>query len=94
MEVYGSRFKKIREFNLSLLHKWCWRLRQEKRCLWYSVLASRYGVKGGSLGDGGRIASVWWNDFLTIQRGDGQGVGYWFTDHIRCEVGDGVKTLF
>jgi hypothetical protein len=37
---------------------------------------------------------VWWNNLLTIQRGDGEGVGRWFTEHIRREVGDGMETLF
>lgn len=67
---------------------------RKKNCLWYRVLAARYGAEGGSLGDEGRLASVWWSNLLSIQRGDGDGVGSWFTDHLQREVGDGVETLF
>ena len=79
---------------MSLLCKRCWRLTEKIVCLWCRVFVSRYGVEGGSLGDGWRLASVWWNNLLSIQRGDGEGVGRWFIDHIRCELGDGVETLF
>jgi len=50
--------RRIREFNLSLLSKWCWRLWEEKGCLGYRVLVARYGVEGVSLGNVGRLSSV------------------------------------
>jgi len=43
---------------MSLLGKWCWRLREEKCCLWYRVFAGRYGVKRGSLGGGTSFSVV------------------------------------
>jgi len=30
----------------------------------------------------------------SIRRGDGEGVGSWFNDHLRQDVGGGVDTLF
>jgi len=42
-EEGGMGVRRIREFNLSLLSKWCWRLRVKKGTLWYKVLAARYG---------------------------------------------------
>jgi len=50
--------RRIREFNLSLLGKWYWKLREEKGCLWYRVLAARYGEEGGTIGNGEKLASV------------------------------------
>jgi hypothetical protein len=40
-EDRGLGVRRIREFNLSLLGKWCWRLKEEKGCLLYKVLAAR-----------------------------------------------------
>jgi hypothetical protein len=48
--------RRIREFNVSLFGKWCWRLKGEKGCLWYIVLTARYGEEGGSIGIEGRLA--------------------------------------
>jgi hypothetical protein len=63
---------------------------EEKGCLWYTVLAARYGEEGGTIGDGGRLASVWWNNLSSIRGDDGEGVGSWFNDDLRLEVMDGV----
>jgi len=62
--------------------------------LWYRVLAARYGEEGGSIGNEGRLTSVWWSNVLSIKGGDGEGVGSWFTDHLQRKVGNGVGTLF
>jgi len=42
-EYGGLEVRKIRKFNLALLSKWCWRLKEERGSLWYRVLAARYG---------------------------------------------------
>jgi hypothetical protein len=47
-EVGGLGVRRIREFNLSLLGKWCWRVATERHGLWFNVLANRYGVVGGA----------------------------------------------
>jgi len=38
----GLGVKRLRQFNLSLLGKWCWRSMVDKYGLWYSVLKARY----------------------------------------------------
>jgi len=58
--------RRIKEFNMSLLGNWCWRLRGKKGFLWYRALAARYGEEGGTIGIEGRLASVWWNNLLCI----------------------------
>jgi len=65
-----------------------------KRCLWYGVLTARYGEEAETIGDGERLASVWWSSLLSITRDSNEGVGCWFTDHLRREVRDEVGTLF
>ena len=46
-EVGGLGVRRIREFNLALLGRWCWRLLVDSSSLWFRVLAARYGVEGG-----------------------------------------------
>jgi len=84
----------IREFNLALLAKWCWRMRVENRILWYRVLASRYGEVGGIIAKEGQFNSVWWNNLINIKNGAGVGGGWWFDTNVGWEVGDGTQTLF
>lgn len=56
----GSGVWGIREFNLALLGKWCWRMRVENRSLWYTFLAARCGEVGGIIAEEGQFNSVWW----------------------------------
>ena len=55
---------------------------RKKGCLWYKVLAARYGEDGGTIGDRGRISSVWWRNLISIKRGDREGDGIWFNYHL------------
>ena len=48
----GLGVRRLGEFNMSLLGKWCWRMMVDKDGLWYRVLKPRYGEVGG----GGRFA--------------------------------------
>jgi len=48
----------VREFNLALLGKWCWRLLIDRGGLWYRVLVARYGEVDGRLEVGGRSVSL------------------------------------
>jgi hypothetical protein len=54
-EVSGLGVRRIREFNLSLVGKWCWSQGADRLGLWFRLLASRYSlVRGGcKLGSGG-----------------------------------------
>jgi len=45
--------RKLKEFNIVLLGKWCWRLLVDRGSLWYKVLLARYGTVHGRLEDGG-----------------------------------------
>jgi len=42
--------RQLREFNLSLLGKWCWRMLVYRGGFWYRVLATRYGEEAWRLG--------------------------------------------
>ena len=44
--------RRLREFNETLLGKWCWRMLEERSSLWYRVLVARYGEEDGRLGAG------------------------------------------
>jgi len=50
--------RRIREFNLTLLGKWCWRMQVENRSLWYRVLEGRYGEVGGIIVEDRQFNSV------------------------------------
>lgn len=59
--------QRLRKFNFSLLDKWCWRMKVENRSFWYKVLVARYGEVVGSIAEGGRFNSVWWNNLINIR---------------------------
>jgi len=44
--------RKLREFNIALLGKWCWRLLVDRDGFWYRVLVARYGEEAGRSGAG------------------------------------------
>jgi len=54
-EVGGLGVRRIREFNVALLRKWCWRMLVERDSLWFKVLSDRYRVADGRLRDGGAM---------------------------------------
>jgi hypothetical protein len=74
-EEGGLGVRRIREFNFSLLGKWCWRLYVNQDCLWFKVLVAKYGLEDGKPREGGRLASVWWRDLWMIREGVGLSVG-------------------
>jgi len=90
----GLGVRRLREFNLSLLGKWCWRMLVDKEGFWYQVLKARYGEEGGRLKKGGRDSSLWWRMISSVCGGVGMWVGSWFDDDVRKVVGGGHNTFF
>ena len=90
----GLGVRRLGEFNLSLLRKWCWRMMVDKDGLWYRVLKARYGEVGGRIKEGGRNSSRWWRSICNVREGSGLVVGRWFDDNIRRVVGNGRNTFF
>jgi len=88
------RVRRIVKFNLSLLGKWCWRMFVDKDELWYRVLKARYGEERGRMKEGGRHDSLWWRTMCNIRGGTVMGVGCWFENITRREVGDDRNTCF
>jgi len=43
----GLGVKKLKEFNISLMGKWVWRVLEERESLWSLVLCAKYGEEGG-----------------------------------------------
>jgi hypothetical protein len=93
-EYGGLGVRSLREFNIALLGKWCWRLLVERDGLWRRVLVARYGAEDGGLEDGGRSCSSWWWEIVRIRDGIGEGGEGWFGSGIRRQVGDGGETNF
>jgi len=90
----GLGVRRLAEFNLSLLGKWCWRMLVDKEGLWYRVLKARYSEEGGRLKEGGSHGSLWWRRLCEVRCGVGLGVGNWFDSNIFGVVGDGRDTFF
>ena len=86
--------RRLREFNIALLGKWCWRLLLDREGLWRKVLVARYGVADGGLEDGGRSCSSWWWEIVRIRDGIGEGREGWFSACVRRRVGDESETDF
>lgn len=49
--------RRIKEFNLSFLDKWCWRLKDERESFWIRVLSAKYGEEGHAISEVERFAS-------------------------------------
>ncbi|CAJ2670867.1 unnamed protein product [Trifolium pratense] len=94
LESGGLGVRQLREFNLALLGKWCWRMLVDREGLWFRVLAARYGFEEGRLCEGGQRGSVWWREIARIREGEGELGGRWFREHVVKRVGDGSDTLF
>ncbi|GAU47696.1 hypothetical protein TSUD_190240 [Trifolium subterraneum] len=90
----GLGVRRIREFNLSLLGKWSWRLLVDKEGLWFKVLVAKYGMTDGRITRGGRQASLWWQDLCDVRNGIGLSIGRWFENNISRKVRNGEGTLF
>ncbi|XP_039688673.1 uncharacterized protein [Medicago truncatula] len=45
-EFGGLGVRRLKEFNLALLGKWCWRMLVDRSGFWYRVLVARYGEVG------------------------------------------------
>jgi len=67
--------RRLGEFNLALVGKWCWRMLVDKEGLWYRVLKARYREEGGRLIERGRESLVWWQMLFRVRGGVGMGVG-------------------
>ncbi|MCH79613.1 cysteine-rich receptor-like protein kinase, partial [Trifolium medium] len=93
-EYGGLGVRHLREFNVALLGKWCWRLLVDRGGLWYKVLAARYGESGGRLVAGDRRGSQWWREVARIRDGENSIEGGWFAESIVRRVGNGEDTLF
>ncbi|GAU22999.1 hypothetical protein TSUD_98280 [Trifolium subterraneum] len=91
----GLGVRQLREFNVALLGKWCWRALVDKTGLWYRVLAARYGEHAGRVREGGRNRSTWWKEIVRLRdaEGDEEEMG-WFAAGVERRVGNGVDTLF
>jgi len=86
--------RQLKEFNLALLGKRCWRMLVDRGGIWYRVLVARYGEEAGRLEVGGRSVSSWWREIAKIRDGNGVAGGRWFDDRVARRVGDGSNTLF
>jgi hypothetical protein len=90
----GLGVRRLREFNIALLGKWCWRMLVDREGLWYRVLVARYGEERGRLCEAGRKGSTWWREIGRIREGVGALGGGWFGECISRKVGNGLDTFF
>ncbi|GAU32659.1 hypothetical protein TSUD_218360 [Trifolium subterraneum] len=90
----GLGVRQLKEFNLALLGKWCWRMLVDKEGLWFRVLAACYGLERGRLREGGGRGSSWWREIAKIWDGVG-GLGRrWFRESVVKRVGNGAEKFF
>jgi len=93
-ENRGLGLKRLREFNISLLGKWVWRVLEERESLGNVVLRAKYGESGGRVRFCEGVGSIWWCHLNQIRSGVGLVNARWLVDNIVRKVGDGCTTLF
>jgi hypothetical protein len=79
-EVDGLGVRRLKEFNIVLFGKWCWRCLVGRDGLWFKVLSSCYDNERRKLMDKGRMGSPWWRQILKIHEGIGVEGGSWFEE--------------
>ena len=84
--------RRIKEFNLSLIGKWCWRLKEERGSLWVRVYLQTMERRATILVKGEDLLHLGGRIYLAFEVG--VGVGNWFDENLCREVGDGINTLF
>jgi len=67
----------MKELNIALLGKWCWRCLVDKEGLSYKVLSSRYGEERGQIKDGGTDRFAWYREIVKVCEGIGVDGGKW-----------------
>jgi len=83
----------IRKFNLTLMGKWIWKRKSEKRSLWKNILDSKYdGWRGLRSQVQNYKESLWWRDIRKVWNLEEWGND--FEDRGRWEVGDGKEIRF
>lgn len=70
IEECGVGIKNLRDFNLSLLGKWVWKIRKERSGLWTKALRDRYGGTDGIPITSDKFSSLWWRDICSLDIGD------------------------
>ncbi|XP_039688712.1 uncharacterized protein [Medicago truncatula] len=90
----GLGVKWLKEFNISLLGKWVWRVLEDGESLWKAVLSAKYGEVGGRVRFYEGVGSIWWRHLNQIRSGVGLMDSRWLVDNIVRKVGDGCHTLF
>ena len=86
--------RQLREFNLALHGKLCWRMLVDRGGFWYRVLVARYGEEVRRLEVGGRSVSSWWREMVKIRDGVAGAVGGWFGERMSKVIGDDKSTFF
>lgn len=89
VEQGGLRVKKMNEFNITLLHKWKWRILVEP----HGYRNNRKAILDGNVADKIKIGSTWWNDLINTAAGE-YGLIYSFADSVSFFVGDGTTIHF
>jgi hypothetical protein len=69
LEEGGLGIKNLRAFNLALLSKWEWKIRDERAGLWYRALGNRYEIRDGVSTCSSRDSSLWWRDICNLDHG-------------------------
>ena len=86
--------KSLKEFNISLMGKWVWRVLEERDGLWSLVLRAKYGEECGRVRFAEGVGSIWRRHLNQIRLGIGLADATWLVDNIVRQVGDGSTTLF
>lgn len=74
--------RRIIEFNIALLGRWCWRMVTDRVSYGLECWPLGMVIEGSSLREGGRNGSVWWQQMARIREGVGVQVDGWFEEKL------------
>ncbi|XP_058783098.1 uncharacterized protein LOC131657751 [Vicia villosa] len=69
IEEGGLGIRRLGLFNSALLGKWKWKIRVEKKGIWFAALVNRYGLNAEAFCTGARGSSSWWTELCSLDLG-------------------------
>lgn len=92
-EEGGLEIKNLKAFNLALVEKWLWRMRNEKESFWTKVLSSKCGDPIVNLNSNASKGLEWWRDVQNVEKCIWGFIVDWFSKELVRKVSNRENTI-